>query len=131
MEILSVNSGQKEELIDITNEIRKIIKQNGFKDGLIIIFVPHTTAGVFINEGADPDVVEDILQMLKKNVPDSFPYKHAEGNSTAHIKSLICGSSINIILEDESLKLGTWQSVFFGEFDGPRHRQVWIKFLPA
>ena len=115
------------ELVKIDHLVQKAIDETGLKDGLCHIFVPHTTAAVTINEGADPSVVSDILKELNKVVPFSDNYNHQEGNSAAHIKSSLVGCSISIIVESGSPRLGTWQSVFFCEFDGPRQRKIWIR----
>lgn len=115
------------DLIKITDKIKKIIREENVDDGLVTVYVPHTTAAVTINEGADPDVAEDIKQELDKIIPLQDGYSHREGNSAAHIKSSIIGTSENIIVENGSLVLGTWQAVFFCEFDGPRTRKVYVK----
>ena len=121
-----IKTNKKEDLVDISKEISKIVLNSGIKDGTLTAFVPHTTAGITINEGADPDVKKDILNALSRIVPDKENYAHAEGNSPAHIKASILGSSVNIIMKDNNLALGTWQKVFFSEFDGPRNRKVWV-----
>ncbi len=119
----------KEEFIDITAMLRKAISQCGFSSGLCTVYCPHTTAGLTINENADPAVVRDILHTLHKVIPDQDDYRHMEGNSPAHIKSSLLGSSCQIIVENGSLVLGTWQSVFFCEFDGPRHRTFMLQLI--
>ena len=124
MEIL-VKTNQKQAFIDITNNINKLLK---IKNGICIVYCPHTTAGLTINEGADPNVKQDILDALDELTP-KLNYKHMEGNSPAHIKSSLMGNSLNIIIENGELKLGTWQSIYFCEFDGPRQRKIFIKFL--
>jgi secondary thiamine-phosphate synthase enzyme len=129
MEIYNIRTGKKEETIDVTQVVRNVIMKKNIKDGIALIFVPHTTAGIFINEGADPDVINDIESILEKTVPDSFSYRHSEGNSTAHVKSVLCGSSVTVPVENGNLKLGTWQSIFFAEFDGPRSRQIYVKII--
>lgn len=118
---------QRQEFIDITALVRETVKKNNVKDGIVVVFVPHTTAGVTINENADPDVVKDILSGLNKAFPEQNGYLHFEGNSHAHIKASLVGSSCNVIIENRELKLGTWQSIYFCEFDGPRNRKVYIK----
>ena len=127
MEILDVKTRAKEEMIDITHKVRQVVQASGIKNGFCFVYVPHTTAGVTINENADPSVRADILTALKTVVPDSLHYTHVEGNSPAHVKSSLIGSSINIIVEGGHLLLGTWQGIFFCEFDGPRNRTVHIK----
>ena len=119
------------ELIDITKNIQGIVDSCGIADGLCCIFVPHTTAAVTINENADPDVQVDILQGLDAAVPLTAGYRHTEGNSAAHIKASLMGSSQTVVVEGGKIALGTWQSIFFCEFDGPRKRQIWIAFATA
>ena len=127
---IDLNTTEEIEFIDITAVIQKKISQSEISDGICVIFVPHTTAGITINENADPDVVKDILMMLDKKIPlrDSN-YGHSEGNSAAHIKASILGSSVSVIVENSKLQLGTWQGIYFCEFDGPRKREVWIKMI--
>jgi secondary thiamine-phosphate synthase enzyme len=118
------------ELVDITGEVQNIVASSGTKSGLCVVYVPHTTAGVTINENADPAVRHDIIMELTKFVPEhDRGYRHGEGNSAGHIKSTLFGSSISIIIDNGHLVLGTWQAIFFGEFDGPRHRTVHIKII--
>ena len=121
---LKVFSKKRNEMIDITSNIEQIIQKEKIQNGLLTVFVPHTTAGVTINEGADPSVKRDIIYKLEQLIPENEGYHHMEGNSDAHIKSSIIGSSVNIIVEDNHLVLGTWQHVFFYEGDGPRTRKV-------
>ncbi|MFL0198067.1 secondary thiamine-phosphate synthase enzyme YjbQ [Clostridium sp. WILCCON 0269] len=120
---------QQQEFMDITGLVQETVKKNNLKNGTVVVFVPHTTAGVTINENADPDVVTDILSGLNKAFPERNGYLHIEGNSHAHIKASLMGASCNIIIENGKLKLGTWQSIYFCEFDGPRDRKVYIKAL--
>ncbi|NIA08590.1 MAG: YjbQ family protein [Nitrospiraceae bacterium] len=129
MEIISVKSDARTELIDITGQIQDAISATGLDDGMAFIYVPHTTAGVIINEGADPAVRQDITSILNMVIPWEFDYHHQEGNSPAHIKSSLVGSGVHVIVEKGRLCLGTWQKIFFCEFDGPRNRKVWIKPL--
>jgi len=124
---ITVATRSKTELIDISSEIEKIVEDSGIKDGVCWVFVPHTTAGISINEGADPSVKRDILSRLDKLVPSAERYEHLEGNAPAHIKTSIVGSSETLIIEKGRLLLGTWQSLYLCEFDGPRHRKVIIK----
>uniref|UniRef100_A0A7C4NZZ8 YjbQ family protein n=1 Tax=Thermodesulfobacterium geofontis TaxID=1295609 RepID=A0A7C4NZZ8_9BACT len=128
MEIITITikSSKKEELIDITQEIERVLPS---KDGICIVYVPHTTAGIIVNEGADPSVKEDILNIFDKMAPQNFSYKHLEGNSPGHVKSSLTGPSLILIVEKGKLILGTWQRVFFAEYDGPRTRKVYIKFI--
>jgi len=127
--IINIKTKAKAEFIDITEEVTRAIKESGINDGIAYIFVPHTTAGITINEGADASVKGDILRMLNKLVPYDGDYSHAEGNSPAHIKSTLTGVSLFVIIKEGKLVLGTWQSIFFCEFDGPRHRKAIIKIV--
>lgn len=123
----NVNTSKSQEFINITNMVRDEVKRSGISDGMVTVFVPHTTAGVTINENADPDVQRDILVTLNKVFPVTGDYLHCEGNSHAHIKASLMGSSCNVLVENGELILGTWQGIYFCEFDGPRHRKVIIK----
>jgi len=125
----SVKSSKQTELIDITRLIQEIVQKAGAEDGLCMLFVPHTTAAVTINENADPSVPRDILMELNKIVPFEDRYQHTEGNSSAHIKSSLVGCSQTLFIESGRLLLGTWQGIFFCEFDGPRNRQVYVKVV--
>ncbi|MBU0567091.1 secondary thiamine-phosphate synthase enzyme YjbQ, partial [bacterium] len=115
------------EMIDITSKIKEVVRKSDFKNGICYIFVPHTTAGVTINENADPTVVKDILTELNKVIPFDGHYQHLEGNSAAHIKASLIGSSEVVLIEEGRLVLGTWQGIYFAEFDGPRRRKVLVK----
>jgi secondary thiamine-phosphate synthase enzyme len=126
IEKISIRTGKKEELINITADVQKAVARLKIKDGVCTIFAPHTTAAITINENADPDVVRDILSGLRRIVPETG-YDHGEGNSPAHIKSSIIGCSGQVIVQDGRLVLGTWQGIYFCEFDGPRTRDVYIK----
>ena len=126
---INIKTKSRNELVDITSDIQAVIDESGIKNGVCYVYVPHTTAGVTINEGADPSVARDIQNTLSKLIPHSGYYLHTEGNSDAHIKSTIAGSSQVIIIDEGKLLLGTWQSVFFCEFDGPRHRRVTVKIM--
>ena len=114
-------------MVDITGEVQSALRAAGLQDGVCVVFVPHTTAGVTINENADPDVVRDILATLARVVPEHGQYTHSEGNSDAHVKASLMGFSVEVVVEDGRLQLGTWQGIYFCEFDGPRTRQVWVK----
>jgi len=116
-------------LIDITSEVQTLVTQSEVKDGLCYLFNPHTTAGLTINEGADPDVRSDIIEGLKEIVPLSYPFKHREGNSPSHIMASLMGASLTIMIRNNRLLLGTWQAIYFCEFDGPRARKVHWQFL--
>jgi len=130
MNQFTVRTNSRFEMIDITGEIRSILKKSGIREGVCHLFVPHTTAAVTINENADPDVPKDILAELDKIVPLHDAYRHMEGNSAAHIKASLFGSSETLLVDGGSLVLGTWQSVFFCEFDGPRTRKVLVECVP-
>lgn len=114
---------------DITETVREAVAKSGISDGICVIYVPHTTAGITINENADPDVVRDILHTLNKIVPLEAGYKHLEGNSAAHIKAMLTGLSQTVIIKDGRLMLGTWQGIYLCEYDGPRSRRIIIKVL--
>ncbi len=116
-------------MVNITGRIREITTKSGVKNGIIVVFVPHTTAGITINENADPDVVTDILMKLDKIVTEDRDYLHYEGNSSAHIKALMTGSSVTVILENNKLVLGTWQGIYLCEYDGPRNRTVNVEII--
>ena len=124
---INVRTKSRTEFVDITREIRRIVKESGISDGIVTVFIPHTTAAVTINENADPDVVSDIIMEINKIIPFHDSYKHFEGNSAARIKSSLFGVSESIIIADGELLLGTWQGIYFCEFDGPRHRKVFVK----
>lgn len=126
---LEVKTGAKEQFINITAQVRELLAKAGISQGLCHVYIPHTTAGVTINEGADPDVVTDVLVHFRSLVPDQGPYKHLEGNSPAHIKAILVGTEKTIPVVDSQLRLGTWQRIFFCEFDGPRHRKVHLTFI--
>lgn len=129
MKTLTVKSSSREEFIDITEDVEKVVKSSGVKSGVCYLYVPHTTAGITINEGADPSVRKDIINALKKIAPYAAGYLHMEGNADSHIKATVVGSSVSIIIENGSLILGQWQSIFFCEFDGPRTRKVYLKII--
>jgi secondary thiamine-phosphate synthase enzyme len=125
---ISITTQSRSEMIDITSKVEEELNKSGLTDGICVLFVPHTTAGITINEGADPSVVADIQAMLDRLVPWEGSYRHLEGNSAAHIKSSLVGNSVIVLVESGRLKLGTWQGIFFCEFDGPRSRKVHMKF---
>ena len=127
----TVSTGTHTEFVDITSEVRSYVTKAGIANGLAVVQVPHTTAGITINEHADPSVVDDIIFALDKNIPWSDRYRHSEGNAAAHIKASLMGSSVNIIIENGDLVLGTWQGIFFCEFDGPRSRKVIVKIMES
>jgi secondary thiamine-phosphate synthase enzyme len=131
MTLIDVKTHAKDELIDITSSVQNIVTNSQVKNGICLIYVPHTTAGVTINENADPSVKSDILMALRSLVPDSLPYTHMEGNSPGHVKSSLVGCSSSVLINNGSLALGTWQGIFFCEFDGPRNRKVFVKIFPS
>lgn len=126
---INVKSRSRTEFIDITEKIQEVIKDADITSGVCTLFIPHTTAGITINEGVDPSVQRDIQTFLNRLVPFDGDYHHREGNSSAHIKASIIGSSQNILIDEGKIVLGTWQSIFFCEFDGPRHRRVALRFV--
>jgi len=126
---LSLRTSSRVELVDITDLVQEAVSKSGMKSGLCCVYVPHTTAGVTINENADPSVRKDIIKELNKNIPFDDNYFHAEGNAAAHIKSSLVGFSQNIFFEEKRLVLGTWQGIYFCEFDGPRHRRIYVKLI--
>ncbi|MEN3013039.1 MAG: secondary thiamine-phosphate synthase enzyme YjbQ [Endomicrobiia bacterium] len=126
---INIRTSNRVEFIDITKKILEIVQESKILDGICHIFVPHTTAAVTINENADKDVVRDIIDRLNRLAPGDDNYRHIEGNSDAHIKSSIIGVSLSVVVSDNELELGTWQGIYFCEFDGPRNRKLWIKIL--
>ena len=131
METYTVETHQREELVDVTPLLQRAIEQSDVSSGVVYCLVPHTTAGITINENADPDVRRDILYKLNKEIPQSDGYHHGEGNSDAHIKSSLMGCTLQVLFENKRLVLGTWQGVYFCEFDGPRRRKLIIKVIPV
>lgn len=125
---LDVKTKRKVEFIDITDGVRQVVSREGVEDGVCYLFVPHTTAGITINENADPSVVQDITTALSKLV-DFMPFQHLEGNSPAHVKSSLMGCSLSIPVENGKLALGTWQGIYFCEFDGPRSRKLYVNIM--
>lgn len=131
MKELTVRTGQHTQFISIDGEVQQAIDESGVKEGICHVFVPHTTAGITINENADPDVVRDILAVLDRLVPWKGDYAHTEGNAAAHVKASLVGFSQTVLIRNGRLALGTWQSLYFCEFDGPRARKVWVEIIPA
>ena len=130
METISIQTRQESEFVNITGEVRNVVNRSGHQDGVVRVYVPHTTAGITINESADKTVVHDILADLERLVPRRQPYyRHAEGNSASHFKASLMGSSIQVFLRDGELQLGTWQGIFFCEFDGPRTRRIYTHIV--
>jgi len=124
-----IKTSGKCEMADISREVKEIVRENGVASGVCHVFVPHTTCGLAINENADPDVKRDIIAKLDESVSENFPYRHSEGNSPAHIKSILVGPSLTVFIEDGTLELGTWQGLYLCEYDGPRTREVWVKIM--
>ncbi|HHM02803.1 MAG TPA: YjbQ family protein [Caldithrix abyssi] len=130
MEKFTVKTRRRTEFVEITSEVAQILAEGGIKDGSVIVFIPHTTAGITINENADPDVQRDMIFEMNKVIPFEDGYHHFEGNSAAHIKASLFGSSVTLIVSDGSMCLGRWQGIYLCEFDGPRTREVWVKISP-
>lgn len=129
METFQVRTPSHSSAVDITDHIFAKLRETGAGDGVCLIYVPHTTAALTINEGADPDVIDDVLQTLDKLVPWRGDYKHSEGNSAAHVKSILAGGSVQVVVQGGKPVLGTWEKIFLLEFDGPRTRKVFIQFV--
>ena len=129
MQTLIVRTASRTQFLDVTAQVRAAVKKSGVKSGVCMLFVPHTTAGVTINENADPDVTRDIRMELDKVIPFDDHYAHSEGNSAAHIKSSLVACQMNVFVEKGELVLGTWQGIYFCEFDGPRTRKLYVKTL--
>jgi len=127
MRKFSVKTTSREVLKDVTSEVKEIVREADLNEGVCTLYVPHTTAAITINESADPDVARDITDQLSEIVPHDRSYRHREGNSDAHIKSSLVGNSARVFVENGELQLGTWQGIFFAEFDGPRTRNVWAR----
>jgi len=124
---LTLQTLNRNEFKDITEKVQEAVNELGIQEGFVVIFIPHTTAGVTINENADPDVRYDMLRFFDESIPWVGNYRHLEGNTAAHIKASLMGSSVTIMVENSRLVLGTWQGIYFAEFDGPRKRKVYIK----
>ena len=127
LKTININTPQREILMDITSKISKIVSESSIQKGVCRLFVPHTTAGITINENADPSVKKDIINYLRKLIPQNAGFRHMEGNSDAHIKSTLVGPSLEILINNKRLVLGTWQGIMFSEFDGPRNRRLHIQ----
>ena len=127
-EIIPLGSSQRNEFVDLTGSVQEIVTASGIKDGVCHVFCPHTTAGLTINENADPDVKTDLLAGLEKIIPN-IRFKHMEGNSDAHLKASLMGFSLQVMVQNRKLLLGTWQDLYFCEFDGPRHRKVHVQVM--
>ena len=131
MEKINIRTAKRIDLIDITDQIQNIVAKSKVKDGICFLFCPHTTAGLTINENADPQVKRDIINTLNKVVPENAGYSHTEGNADSHIKSSLFGSSLTVFIEDGQLAFGTWQGIYFCEGDGPRSREVRVKIVSS
>ncbi|MBZ2170678.1 secondary thiamine-phosphate synthase enzyme YjbQ [Nitratidesulfovibrio sp. SRB-5] len=131
METLSLRTTAREQLLDVTEELQELVARKGWTEGALVLFCPHTTGAVTVNEAADPDVARDIAVNMGTIVPRRGDYRHAEGNSDAHIKTSLFGPSMLLIVDGGRLRLGTWQGVYFCEFDGPRERRLWVQWLPG
>ena len=125
----NIQTTQPQQFINITRQVAEAVSNSRVQDGIAVVFVPHTTAGVTINENADPDVVRDMIAALSKTCPEHGDYHHVEGNSHAHVKASLMGSSCTVIVQGGKLLLGTWQGIYFCEFDGPRHRKFYVKVM--
>ena len=130
MQTLRVKTSRRTELRDITGEVEKVVRDSGVNYGVCHLYVPHTTAGITINEHADPDVARDVEGIVDRLVPQNGPYRHAEGNTDSHMKAILTGTSQTIFIEGGRPALGTWQGIFLCEFDGPRQRTVFVKIVP-
>jgi secondary thiamine-phosphate synthase enzyme len=132
LETESVRTHARSEMIDVTSRVQKIVAKHRVTDGYVIVYVPHTTAAVTINENADPDVKSDMLKKLETLIPKREPYyEHAEGNSDSHVKTSLAGNSVTVLIEDGELVLGRWQGIYFCEFDGPREREMMVKVFAS
>jgi len=131
METIEISTRSRSEAVEITGRVQDVVSRSGVTDGVVVVCSAHTTAGVTVNEHADPDVMADVLATLAQMVPRSGPYAHTEGNSDAHIKASLVGQSVSVPVKQGSLVLGTWQGIYFCEFDGPRRRRAMVQVLPA
>lgn len=131
MERLQIRTTRRREFIDVTQRIRRLVEENGWQDGVVVVFSPHTTCGLTLNEAADPDVARDIMASLERLVPEQGDYRHCEGNSDAHVRVSLMGASQMLPVEGGSLRLGTWQGLFLCEGDGPRARELWVQWLAS
>jgi secondary thiamine-phosphate synthase enzyme len=129
MQILSVKTDRRTQLVDVTAQVQKVVAASGVARGVCYLYVPHTTAAITINECADPDVARDVEGALDRLIPKTGPFRHSEGNSDSHVKALLVGTSQMVLVEDGKLALGRWQGVFFCEFDGPRDRRLQVKVV--
>lgn len=130
MKTLSVKTHRRTQFVDITREVEQAVRESAVKSAVCYVYVPHTTAGIAINEHADPDVASDVEGVFDRLIPHQGPYRHAEGNTDSHMKAILTGTSQTILVENGKLALGTWQGIFLCEFDGPRHRTIFVRILP-
>ena len=126
---IKIKTTARNQVIDITPQVKQVIQDNDFQNGILIVYVPHTTAGVGVNENADPDVKTDFIRKMSDIVPEDSSFKHVEGNSDSHIKTILTNTSQTFFVENGSLVLGTWQGIYFCEYDGPRARKCWVKYI--
>jgi secondary thiamine-phosphate synthase enzyme len=131
METLEVHTARREELVRLTGALQDLVEARSWHSGALVVYCPHTTAGLAVNEDADPDVARDMVMAFSRLVPQDPAFRHAEGNSDAHVKATLVGPSLTLIVEGGRLQLGTWQGVFLCEWDGPRNRSVWVKWLES
>lgn len=129
MEKINVKTTKRMEIVDLTSSVVSVVHKSGINDGICVVFCPHTTAAIAVNENADPTVKQDIINKIAELIPQNASYRHLERNSDAHIKNVLIGPSLTFIVEKGKLELGTWQGVFFVEGDGPREREVWVKVI--
>lgn len=129
MDTFQIRSQQREELVRLTGALQELVTQRGWRDGALVVFCPHTTAGLTVNEDADPDVARDLVMAMARIAPRDAGYRHAEGNSDAHVKTTLTGPSLTLIVDGGRIQLGTWQGVFLCEWDGPRTRSLWLRWL--
>lgn len=129
MDTFQIHTTRREELAVLTGTLQRLVTERGWRDGALVVFCPHTTAGLTVNENADPDVARDMVLAMGRIAPRDAGYRHAEGNSDAHVKTTLVGPSLTLIVEDGRLQLGTWQGVYLCEWDGPRTRSVWVRWL--
>jgi secondary thiamine-phosphate synthase enzyme len=129
MKTIHIKTKRRTQLVDITNEVQAVVRASGIRSGTCLLYVPHTTAGILINEHADPDVASDAEGSLDRLIPFEGPYRHAEGNSDSHVKTMLTGMNQFVFVQEGKLALGRWQGIFLAEFDGPRERQLYIKVL--
>jgi secondary thiamine-phosphate synthase enzyme len=130
--VISVRTQQRSQMVEVTDQVQHLVSKLELESGIVVVYCPHTTAGMTINENADPDVVHDFLKQLEEMVPwEQTFYRHSEGNSAAHVKASMMGSSVTVMVEGGRLQLGRWQGIWFCEFDGPRTREVWVRAIPG